>query len=93
MIKSFRHKGLEKFYRTGATTGIQPAHVSRLRRQLFALSKAKKPSDMRAPGWALHPLHGKESGAWSVSVNGNWRMTFRFDENGDAILVDYLDYH
>jgi toxin HigB-1 len=93
MIKSFRHKGLERFYRTGVTTGIQVAHAVRLRRQLFALSKARKPSDMGAPGWDLHPLKGNEAGIWSVSVNGNWRMTFGFDEDGDAILVDYRDYH
>ncbi|EBL8291878.1 peptidase [Salmonella enterica] len=93
MIKSFRHKGLERFYRTGVTAGIQAAHAARLRRQLFALSKARKPSDMGAPGWDLHPLKGNEAGIWSVSVNGNWRMTFGFDEDGDAILVDYRDYH
>jgi len=68
-------------------------HESRLRKQLFALSKAKKPSDMSAPGWDLHPLKDNEAGVWSVSVNGNWRMTFRFDEDGDAVLVDYRDYH
>ncbi|MGQ8702285.1 type II toxin-antitoxin system RelE/ParE family toxin [Serratia marcescens] len=93
MIKSFKHKGLERFYKSGSTSGIQAAHSSRLRRQLFALSKAKKPSDMSAPGWDLHPLKGNEAGVWSVSVNGNWRMTFRFDEDGDAVLVDYRDYH
>jgi proteic killer suppression protein len=93
MIKNFRHKGLEKFYCTGAVSGIQPAHASRLRRQLFVLSKARRPSDMNAPGWALHPLKGKEAGVWSISVSGNWRMTFRFDDDGDAILVDYRDYH
>lgn len=60
---------------------------------MFALSKAKKPSDMSAPGWDLHPLKGEETGVWSVSVNGNWRMTFRFDDDGDAVLVDYRDYH
>ena len=48
---------------------------------------------MNAPGWALHPLKGNEAGIWSVSVNGNWRMTFGFDEDGDAVLVDYRDYH
>jgi len=47
---------------------------------------------MNVPGWQLHPLRGKLVGHWSVWVSGNWRLTFRFD-NGDAILVDYVDYH
>ncbi|MBC3250990.1 type II toxin-antitoxin system RelE/ParE family toxin [Serratia fonticola] len=93
MIKSFKHKGLERFYKTSSTAGIQAMHASRLRLQLFALSKAKKPSDMSAPGWDLHPMKGKEKGVWSVSVSGNWRMTFCFDDDGDAVLVDYRDYH
>ncbi|QWA11872.1 type II toxin-antitoxin system RelE/ParE family toxin [Sodalis ligni] len=93
MIKSFKHKGMERFYKTGSAAGIQTAHTSRLRGQLFALSKAKKPCDMGAPGWNLHPLKGNEAGVWSVSVNGDWRMTFRFDADGDAVLVDYRDYH
>lgn len=44
------------------------------------------------PGWKLHPLSGDHAGHWSVWVNGNWRLTFTFD-NGDAILVNYQDYH
>ncbi|EQD75826.1 Plasmid maintenance system killer, partial [mine drainage metagenome] len=48
--------------------------------------------DMHAPGWNLHPLHGKLAGHWSVKVNGNWRLTFTF-EGQDAVLVDYIDYH
>jgi plasmid maintenance system killer protein len=44
------------------------------------------------PGWDWHPLKGSLSGYWSVSVNGNWRLTFTF-ENGDAVLIDYQDYN
>lgn len=47
---------------------------------------------MNIPGWGLHPLAGRQSGHWSIWVNGNWRMTFTF-EDGDAVLVNYQDYH
>jgi proteic killer suppression protein len=93
MIKSFRHKGLELFFRSGTTKGIQAAHANKLRTQLSALNVAKGSQDMAIPSWSLHELSGKMKGQWSISVNGNWRMTFKFDEDGDAILVDYQDYH
>lgn len=92
MIRTFRHKGLEAFFRTGTTRGIQPAHKQRLALQLFSLNNAASPQDMNVPGWRLHPLQGKLQEHWSVTVNGNWRLTFKF-EDGDAILVDYQDYH
>ncbi|MGC8549391.1 MAG: type II toxin-antitoxin system RelE/ParE family toxin [Acidobacteriaceae bacterium] len=92
MIRSFEHKGLEKFFTTGSKAGIQPRHAERLRRQLTVLDNAICPEDMNLPGYGLHALKGKEAGTWSVSVNGNWRLTFRF-ENANAILVDYRDYH
>lgn len=92
MIKSFRHRGLEKFFRTGSKAGIQPKHADKLRLQLFALDNATRPEDMGAPGWKLHPLAGELKGHWAVSVSGNWRMTFRF-EGEDVFFVDYLDYH
>ncbi|MBK6907608.1 MAG: type II toxin-antitoxin system RelE/ParE family toxin [Rhodocyclaceae bacterium] len=92
MIKTFLHKGLEEFFKTGTKAGIQPAHAKKLRVQLGMLDIAKSVGDMGLPGWKLHPLTGGLRGHWSVTVNGNWRMTFMF-ENGDAILVDYQDYH
>ncbi|OFC37638.1 type II toxin-antitoxin system RelE/ParE family toxin [Acidithiobacillus caldus] len=92
MIRSFRHKGLRAFYETGNKVGIQPDHVARIARQLARLEVARTPEDMNVPGWKLHPLHGSLQGHYAVSVNGNWRITFVF-EDGDAILVDYLDYH
>ena len=92
MIKSFRHKGLEAFFRQGSKAGIQAAHASKLARQLARLDEAAGPQDMHIPGWGLHPLHGGLEHHWSISVSGNWRMTFTFDGN-DAILLDYQDYH
>ena len=77
---------------TGSKAGIQPAHAKRIGQQLFVLNRAAKPADMDQAGWHLHPLQGKLEGHWSVRVNGNWRITFRF-EDGDTILVDYRDYH
>jgi len=92
VIKSFRHKGVEQFFRTGSKAKIQPNHAERLRKQLFALDNAKSPKDMNAPGWRLHLLHGELQGHWLVDVSGNWRLTFTF-EGENAVLVDYRDYH
>ncbi len=93
MIKSFRHKGIQRFFETGSTTGIQTAHKLKLARQLRQLDDATGPQDMNMPGWKLHALKGRElKGHWSVWVNGNWRLTFTFDGE-HAVLVDYQDYH
>lgn len=92
MIRSFRHAGLEGFFRRGSKAGIQPAHAGKLRRQLTVLDACTRAEEMNVPGWQLHALSGQLNGHWSVKVNGNWRITFRF-EGEDAILVDYQDYH
>ena len=92
MIRTFRHSGIERFFKTGSKAGIPPKHAEKLRRQLFALDNSKKAEDMNAPGWRLHQLKGELVGHWSVNVSGNWRLTFAF-EGEDAVLVDYQDYH
>ena len=92
MIKSFRHKGVEKFFLTGSKAGIQPHHAGRLRTQLTVLNLSRAPEAMNLPGWKWHALTGDLEGHWSVWVNGNWRLTFTF-EGTDAVLVDYQDYH
>lgn len=92
MIQSFRHKGLGKLFETGSTVGIQASHAKRLRLQLTALDTANAIEDMEVPGFALHPLKGALRGRWSISVNGNWRLTFEF-KDGNAYLLDYEDYH
>ncbi|HEX3662090.1 MAG TPA: type II toxin-antitoxin system RelE/ParE family toxin [Acidobacteriaceae bacterium] len=91
-IRSFRHAGLERFFFTGSKAGIQPTHARRLEEQLSVLNVAKRPEQMKVPGWKLHALKGDLRGQWAVAVSGNWRMTFCF-EGEDAILVDYRDYH
>ncbi len=92
MIKSFRHKGTEKFFATGSKAGIQPKHAMKLNEQLSVLNAATRPEHMNVPGWQWHPLSSDLAGHWAVSVNGNWRLTFTF-EREDAVLVDYKDYH
>lgn len=92
MIKSFKHKGLEKFYVSGSKAGIIPDHAKRLRLQLNTLALASSPEDVATPGWFLHALHGKLEGHWSIRVNGNWRLTFCF-EGGHTEVLDYQDYH
>lgn len=92
MIKSFRHKGLRKLFETGSTAGIQASHAKRLRMQLAALDTAQSIDDMDLPGFALHPLKGKMHGRWAISVNGNWRLTFEF-QDGNAYVLNYEDYH
>jgi len=92
MITSFVHKGLERFYRSGKTSGIQAKHAKRLRLILTNLDQAESPDDMGLPGLRLHELKGNRKGVWSVSVSGNWRVTFRFTGK-DAEIVNYEDYH
>jgi proteic killer suppression protein len=92
MIRSIRHKGLRRYYETGSTSGIQTAHAVRLRMQLTALDTAQTIQDMDIPGYRLHSLKGKLKERWSISVSGNWRLTFEF-KDGDVYLLDYEDYH
>jgi len=92
MISSWKHKGLEKFFRTGSKAGIKPQHANRLKVLLQLLNAAVQPEDMSLPGLKWHILTGKLKSYYSVSVSGNWRLIFKF-ENKHAILVDYLDYH
>ena len=92
MIKSFRHKGLQRFFEKGSKAGIQPRHEHRLRLMLSRLDDAAGAKDMDAPGWKLHILKGDLAGNWAVWVDGNTRLTFAFDGK-DAALVDYQDYH
>lgn len=92
MIRNFRHKGLEAYFRTGSVRGVQSRLAGKLRLQLTALDHAVGPEDMNAPNWKLHPLRGKWRGFHAITVNGNWRLVFRFD-NGDVVDVDLVDYH
>ena len=92
MIKSFKHKGLRDFFESGSSRGIQAAHSKKLRLQLAALDTAISIEDMDVPGYQLHALKGNRKGIWSISVSGNWRITFELT-NGNVYIVDYEDYH
>ena len=92
MIISFIHKGLEKFFTTGNTSGIQQKHEKKLRLILSNLDQAYSHDDMDLPGLHLHQLKGDRKGIWSVRVSGNWRVTFRF-QGQNVEIVNYEDYH
>jgi proteic killer suppression protein len=92
VIKSFRHKGLRTLFESSSAAGVQPNHAKRLRMQLAALDSAQVIDDMDIPGFRLHPLKGGMAGRWSITVNGNWRVTFEF-RDGNAYVLDYEDYH
>jgi proteic killer suppression protein len=92
VITSFRHRGLERFFLTGSKAGVRPEHADRLRLVLGRLAAAISAQDMDLPGLRLHPLKGRLKGRWSVTISGNWRVTFAFSGK-DAVQVDYEDYH
>ena len=92
MISSFRHKGLLAFFNEDDHSGVPVKLAPRISRILDRLDACTKPQDMDLPGYNLHPLKGQRKDCWSVTVNGNWRMTFIFDD-GDAYIVNYEDYH
>lgn len=92
MIKSFKHKGLRNYFFKGDSSRINAQHAAKLARILDRLDASKAVKDMDLPGYGLHPLLGKEKGVWSIWVNGNWRVTFRFD-GVDVVDVNYRDYH
>lgn len=92
MLRSFAHKGLERLYLTGSAAGIQAKHADRLRLILAALDAAESIAGLRLPGLKLHRLRGDRKDIWTVTVQANWRVTFRFI-NGNAEIVNYEDYH
>ncbi|AJJ29574.1 TPA: type II toxin-antitoxin system RelE/ParE family toxin [Yersinia enterocolitica] len=92
MIKSWKHKGLQRFFETGSAAGINPQHVKRIRDRLRFIDLAETIEDVNVAGYKLHPLQGEREGIWSVTVSGNWRITFEFTA-GDAFILNYEDYH
>lgn len=92
VIETIRHKGLEAFYRTEEPKGLPQKLVKRIAAILPALDVAQGPEELALPGLRLHPLKGKLHGYWSVSVSGNWRLVFRFQNNA-VYDLDLVDYH
>ena len=87
-----RHRGLLRLYEADDRRYLNPRHVGKIQRILAFLETAQQPADMRQPEFRLHRLHGDRDGSWSVSVSGNWRITFRFEAR-EAVDVDLEDYH
>jgi len=92
VIASFRNRSLKALYEGTTSRHVAAEHVEKLRDILSALDRSTGPEGMNLPGFRLHALSGELKGHYAVSVSGNWRVTFRF-ENGMAVEVDYLDYH
>lgn len=92
MIKSFKHKGLKKFFMKADRSGIEQKLVSRIKTRLTVIDAAETLEAIDLPGYDLHPLKGDRADIWSISVSGNWRMTFRFVD-GDAEILNLEDYH
>ena len=92
MLKTFRHKGLKRLFENDDPSGVRADQVRRIRSVLAHLDGAQHPSDLDLPGYRLHPLRGERKGHWSVTISGNWRIIFRF-EDGDAFDTDLVDYH
>ena len=92
MIQSFGRRGLKVLYEGRRPAKVAPSHVAKMARILTALDRSSGPEGMGLPGFRLHPLKGGLKGHFAVSVSGNWRVTFRF-EDGHAVEIDYLDYH
>jgi len=92
MIKGFRHKGLDRFFRKGDARAIQAQQAARIARILDLLDDASTAEQLNIPGYYLHPLKGDRKGEWAVTVSGNWRFTFGF-EGEDAVGVNLEEYH
>ena len=92
MLRTFRHRGLKRLFENAGPSGVRADQVRRIRDVLFNLDQAHHPSDLNLPGYRLHALRGELKGHWSVTISGNWRIIFRF-EDGDALDVDLVDYH
>ena len=93
MIQTFRHRGLRSLFEQDDASRLKQGQVARIRRALFLLDNAVNPDQIDLlPGLRVHRLNGDLPGYWSLSVSGNWRIVFRF-EDGDAFDVDLVDYH
>jgi proteic killer suppression protein len=95
LLASFRHKGLRQLHAQGNAKGVPPEMADKLRKLLFALETAEKLDQVsKFPGWKLHSLKGERKGLWSLTVTGNWRLVFRYDESTNtASELDLVDYH
>ena len=92
MIKSFRHKGLQLLFEKGDRRKVQQEYAAKIERVLARLEESTEVQNMDLPGFRSHRLKGDLRGFWAVTITGNWRIVFRF-EDGNAFDVDLVDYH
>jgi proteic killer suppression protein len=92
MVRSFRHKGLQRLFQHDDGSKLPPDMLARIRLILSALHASPEIEAMNLPAFRLHPLKGKMQGYFSVTVRANWRIIFRF-EGGEAFDLDFVDYH
>jgi proteic killer suppression protein len=92
VIKTFRHKGLRRFFEDDDGSKLPPAMQERIRLILSVLHAAPEIEGINLPTFRLHPLKGDWQGYFAVTVRANWRIIFRFVD-GDAYDVDFVDYH
>lgn len=92
MIRSFKHRGLKRFFQRDDRSGLGPDLVNVIQEILTVLDEATGPKELNLPGYRLHPLKGELKGYWSVTVRANWRIIFRF-QGVDAFDVELTDYH
>jgi toxin HigB-1 len=92
-LRSARHRGLKRFIEEDDSREFRPDLVNRVRRILTALQSAQDIDGLSGPpGWRIHQLTGDRAGTWSISVSGNWRITFDL-QNGEIRNLDLEDYH
>lgn len=93
IIRTIRHGGLKRFIQDDDDREIRRDLVNRVRRILTALVAAPDMDAVQGPpGWHIHQLSGDRVGVWSISVSGNWRVTFILD-NGEICGLNLEDYH
>jgi len=92
MIRNFKLKGLKRLFESGISSGVEAQHAARIKKTLALLETAENLEDMDLPGLDPHPLKGDRKGTWAIKVSWNWRITFKI-QNGDALIINYEDYH
>ena len=92
MIRTFKHAGLKRYFETGKAKGIPADMAKRVQTRLNVLNRARELRDLNLPGFGFHALKGDRKGEYALTVTGNYRLTFRF-ENSDVLDLNLEDYH
>jgi proteic killer suppression protein len=92
MIRTYKHAGLKRYFETGKAKGIPADMAKRIQTRLNVLNRARELRDLNLPGFGFHALKGDRKGEYALTVTGNYRLTFRF-ENSDVLDLNLEDYH